>query len=429
MTRRTIGLSPVTTKSYGPAVFLQRADFVSLLHENEAALAAYNASPLVKHIVHRIRKCGETTEKYEHNRDFVAFVNLFADETQPLPANWQASGKNPTVFIDHTARRTTLIDPRLPPPAVERKRGHSAPPSRRQNLDKNGNLIDLASRTAEIAMLVEERLPDLAPKIHDPVVSTEFEEKLNHFYTSLYRSGYGKGPQKVKFQFSRSNLLQDAFSQILTVDSQSLRRAKLAISFDDEEGLDYGGPSRELFYLLSRELFHPYYGLFEYSAPDQYTVQISKYSNLVQHDLQWMELAGRVLGLALIHRCLIDTFFTRTFYKMLLELPITVHDLQEVDPEFGRSLLWLHENPTDLSLGMTFVVNEEENGQVIEKELLPNGAELNVTDDNKEEFISLMIKWRTERGIQRQSQALLRGVHQVPTLIFILDILLGIFHL
>lgn len=32
-----------------------------------------------------------------------------------------------------------------------------------------------------------------------------------------------------------------------------------------------------------------------------------------------MELAGRVLGLALLHRCLIDTFFTRTFYKMLLE--------------------------------------------------------------------------------------------------------------
>ncbi|KAJ1365451.1 hypothetical protein KIN20_025751 [Parelaphostrongylus tenuis] len=275
MTRRTIGFSPVIAKSYGPAAFLRRADFVSLLHENEN------------------RKCGEPTEKYEHNRDFVAFVNLFADETQPLPTNWQASGRNPMVFIDHTARRTTLIDPRLPLPATERKRGRSAPPSRRQNMDKNGNLVDLASRTAEIAMLVEERLPDLAPKIRkklrlierlgtvalnrlandvdlimaisildsdDPIIPTEFEEKLNHFYTSLYRSGYGKGPQKVKFQFSRSTLLQDAFSQILAVDPQSLRRAKLTIAFDDEEGLDYGGPSRELFYLLSRELFHPYYG-------------------------------------------------------------------------------------------------------------------------------------------------------------------------
>nr|CDJ89241.1 HECT domain containing protein [Haemonchus contortus] len=85
----------------------------------------------------------------------------------------------------------------------------------------------------------------------------------------------------------RSNLLQDAFDQILASDPVTLRRARLSIAFDDEEGLDYGGPSRELFYLLSRELFHPYYGLFEYSAPDQYTVQISPHSNLVQQELQW----------------------------------------------------------------------------------------------------------------------------------------------
>ncbi|PIO69537.1 HECT-domain protein [Teladorsagia circumcincta] len=380
-------------------------------------------------------------------RDFVAFVNLFADDTQPLPMNWQASGRNPTVFIDHAARRTTLIDSSpFPLRLFDRKRGRSAPPARRQNLDKNGNLLDLASRTAEIALLVEERLPELAPKIRkklrlierlgavalarlandvdlitaisildsdDTVVTSEFEEKLNHFYASLHRSGYGKGPQKVKFRFSRSNLLQDAFDQILAADPVTLRRARLSIAFDDEEGLDYGGPSRELFYLLSRELFHPYYGLFEYSAPDQYTVQISPHSNLVQQELQWMELAGRVLGLALLHRCLIDTFFTRTFYKMLLEQPVTVLDLQDVDPEFFRSMMWIRENPIDPSLGMTFVVTEQESGQVVEKELLPNGAALDVSDNNKEEFISLMVKWRVERGVQRQSRALLRGLHQI----------------
>ncbi|VDL77265.1 unnamed protein product [Nippostrongylus brasiliensis] len=410
------------------------------------------------------RPSPEAKEAEQMKRDFVAFVNLFADDTQPLPMNWQATGRNPTVFIDHAARRTTLIDPRLPAPTVDRKRGRSAPPARRQNLDKNGNLLDLASRTAEIALLVEERLPELAPKIRkklrlierlgaaalarlandvdlitaisildsdDTGGSSDFEEKLNHFYASLHRSGYGKGPQKIKFRFSRSNLLQDAFDQILSADPITLRRARLSITFDDEEGLDYGGPSRELFYLLSRELFHPYYGLFEYSAPDQYTVQISPHSGLVQNELQWMELAGRVLGLALLHRCLIDTFFTRTFYKMLLEQPVTVLDLQEVDPQFYRSMVWMRENPIDPSIGMNFVVTEEENGEVggwvpiqtlhviedggkiVEKELLPNGAELEVADQNKEEFIALMVKWRVERGIQRQSRALLRGLHQI----------------
>jgi hypothetical protein len=41
---------------------------------------------------------------------------------------------------------------------------------------------------------------------------------------------------------------------------------RLWIVFDGERGLDYGGLSREWFLILSREMFNPYYGLFEYSA-------------------------------------------------------------------------------------------------------------------------------------------------------------------
>ena len=42
-----------------------------------------------------------------------------------------------------------------------------------------------------------------------------------------------------------------------------------------------GGPSREFFFLISREVFNPYYGLFEYSANDTYTVQVRiKYTDM-----------------------------------------------------------------------------------------------------------------------------------------------------
>ena len=42
--------------------------------------------------------------------------------------------------------------------------------------------------------------------------------------------------------------------------------SRLWIVFDGEQGLDYGGVAREFFYLLSNQMFNPYYGLFEYSA-------------------------------------------------------------------------------------------------------------------------------------------------------------------
>ena len=60
----------------------------------------------------------------------------------------------------------------------------------------------------------------------------------------------------------------------MSVPKKELSKSKLYINFHGEEGLDYGGPSREFFFLLSREVFNPYYGLFEYSANDTYTVQV-----------------------------------------------------------------------------------------------------------------------------------------------------------
>lgn len=54
--------------------------------------------------------------------------------------------------------------------------------------------------------------------------------------------------------------------------------------------LDYSGPSREFFFLVSRELFNPYYGLFEYSANDTYTVQISPMSAFVDNHHEWWDL-------------------------------------------------------------------------------------------------------------------------------------------
>jgi len=82
--------------------------------------------------------------------------------------------------------------------------------------------------------------------------------------------------------------------------------------------LDYGGPSREFFFLLSREIFNPYYGLFEYSANDTYTVQISPTSSFIQNNLDWFRFAGRIIALTISQGFLLDVFFTRTVYKSLL---------------------------------------------------------------------------------------------------------------
>jgi hypothetical protein len=89
----------------------------------------------------------------------------------------------------------------------------------------------------------------------------DFEEKLRSFYRKLEQKNFGHGPNKLKLSIRRDHILEDAFTKVMSINSKKdLRKSRLYVSFTGEEGLDYGGPSREFFFLLSRELFNPYYG-------------------------------------------------------------------------------------------------------------------------------------------------------------------------
>ncbi|XP_050546204.1 E3 ubiquitin-protein ligase HECW2-like [Daktulosphaira vitifoliae] len=258
-----------------------------------------------------------------------------------------------------------------------------------------------------------------------PPFKRDFEAKLRNFYKKLESKSYGQGPGRLKIDVRRDHLLQDAYNKIMSVPKKDLQKCKLSAQFDNEEGLDYGGPSREFFFLISRELFNPYYGLFEYSANDTYTVQISPMSAaFVNNKEDWFRFSGRVLGLALVHQYLLDVFFTRPFYKTLLKLPMSLSDLESVDREFHQSLCWIKER--DISgemLDLTFSVTEEVFGQNIEKDLKPGGQRIFVTEKNKKEYIDKIVKWRLERGVTEQTEALVQGFYEVvdPKLVSVFD--------
>lgn len=48
-----------------------------------------------------------------------------------------------------------------------------------------------------------------------------------------------------------------------------------------------------------------------------------------------------------------------------------------------------------------------------ERELKSGGANIQVTEKNKKEYIERMVKWRVERGVVQQTQALVRGFYEV----------------
>jgi len=70
----------------------------------------------------------------------------------------------------------------------------------------------------------------------------------------------------------------------------------------------------------------------------------------------------------------------------MLGKQIELEDMESVDSEYHRSLLWIRDNdPTELDL--TFCVDEETFGITSQRELKPNGAQIPVTNENKHEYI------------------------------------------
>lgn len=242
----------------------------------------------------------------------------------------------------------------------------------------------------------------------------DFEAKLRAFYRKLESKGYGQGPGKLKLHIRREHLLEDAFRRIMSCGKKELQKGKLCVLWDGEEGLDYGGPSREFFFLLSRELFNPYYGLFEYSANDTYTVHVSPMSAFVDNHHEWFRFSGRVLGLALVHGYLLEAWFTRALYRALLRLAPALEDVDALDAQFAASLRWLQTARCVSSLELTFAVSERlADGRVLERELKPGGRDVAVTERNKKEYLERVVRWRVERGVAEQTEWLVRGFHEV----------------
>ncbi|XP_071989705.1 E3 ubiquitin-protein ligase NEDD4-like isoform X17 [Engystomops pustulosus] len=310
-------------------------------------------------------------------------ASLNPNDLGPLPPGWEErihlDGR--TFYIDHRSQVLMCGD--------------------------NGSGHIVPSYDNKITQWEDPRLQN--PAITGPAVpySREFKQKYDYFRKKLKKPA--DIPNRFEMKLHRNNIFEESYRRIMSVKRPDVLKARLWIEFESEKGLDYGGVAREWFFLLSKEMFNPYYGLFEYSATDNYTLQINPNSGLCNEDhLSYFTFIGRIAGLAVFHGKLLDGFFIRPFYKMMLGKQITLKDMESVDSEYYNSLKWILENdPTELDL--RFCIDEENFGQTYQVDLKPNGSEMVVTNDNKREYIDLVIQWRFVNRVQKQMNAFLEG--------------------
>ncbi|KAI1008144.1 E3 ubiquitin-protein ligase [Podosphaera aphanis] len=283
----------------------------------------------------------------------------------PLPSGWEMRLTNTArvYFVDHNTKTTTWDDPRLP-----------------SSLDQNV-----------------------------PQYKRDFRRKLIYFRSQpALRILSGQCHVKIR----RSHIFEDSYAEIMRQSATDLKK-RLMIKFEGEDGLDYGGLSREFFFLLSHEMFNPFYCLFEYSAHDNYTLQINPHSGINPEHLNYFKFIGRVVGLAIFHRRFLDAFFIGALYKMMLSKAVSLSDMEGVDADFHRSLQWMLDNPIEGILEQTFSTEDERFGQMTIEDLKPGGRDIEVTDANKKEYVDMMVKWRIQKRIDEQFQAFIAGFHEL----------------
>ncbi|XP_075069850.1 NEDD4-like E3 ubiquitin-protein ligase WWP1 isoform X2 [Mixophyes fleayi] len=323
-------------------------------------------------------------ERRVDSTDRVYFVNHNTKTTQwedprtqglqnedPLPEGWEIRYTREGVkyFVDHNTKTTTFNDPRTGKSSVTKG-------------------------------------PHIA-------YERSFRWKLAHF---RYLCQSNALPSHVKITVSRQTLFEDSFQQIMALKPYDLRR-RLYVMFRGEEGLDYGGLAREWFFLLSHEVLNPMYCLFEYAGKSNYCLQINPASTINPDHLTYFCFIGRFIAMALFHGKFIDTGFSLPFYKRMLSKKLTIKDLESIDPEFYNSLIWIRDNNIEeCNLEMYFAVDMEILGKVTSHDLKPEGSNVLVTEENKEEYIGLMAEWRFSRGVEEQTKAFLDGFNAVVPL-------------
>ncbi|CAB1458846.1 unnamed protein product [Pleuronectes platessa] len=287
---------------------------------------------------------------------------------KPLPEGWEMRFTVDGIpyFVDHNRRSTTYIDPRTGKSSLE-----------------NGPQITYVR---------------------------DFKAKVQYFRFWCQQLSM---PQHIKISVTRKTLFEDSFQQIMSFNAQDLRR-RLWIIFPGEEGLDYGGVAREWFFLLSHEVLNPMYCLFEYAGKDNYSLQINPASYINPDHLKYFKFIGRFIAMALFHGKFIDTGFSLPFYKRILNKPLALKDLESVDPEFYNSLIWIKDNDIEeCGLEMFFSVDKEILGEITTHDLKEGGGDMQVTEENKEEYIRLVAEWRLSRGVEEQTQAFFEGFNEV----------------
>ncbi|RZC35721.1 E3 ubiquitin-protein ligase HERC4, partial [Asbolus verrucosus] len=218
------------------------------------------------------------------------------------------------------------------------------------------------------------------------------------FFTMLFRpTSFQNVNQFLVLNISRDRIVDDALRELSGIDAEDLKKP-LKVKFCGEEAEDAGGVRKEFFLLLLREILDPKYGMFK-EYEETRAVWFSE-TSFEEEPVYF----------------LIDLPFPLALYKKLLNEPVGLADLKALSPTLANSLQSLLDyKEADLQdvFSLCFEITRDDFGESRVVELKPNGSNIPITQDNKEEYVALYVDYIFNTSIKKQYMAFHDGFMKV----------------
>jgi len=243
----------------------------------------------------------------------------------------------------------------------------------------------------------------------------EFDNKQNYFKSKLHdrRSESRISQPSLTLNVRRNDVFLDSFKGLYFKSGDEIKYGKLNIRFSNEEGVDAGGVSREWFTAMARQMFLADYALFNSVASDRTTFHPNPLSAINPEHLVFFKFVGRIIGKALYEGRHLDAHFSRAVYRRILGKSVSLKDMESLDLDYYKSLVWILENDiTDVTFE-TFSYDMERFGVTETVDLIENGRNVPVTQENKQEYVRLVVEYRLIKSVEEQLDHLLEGFYEI----------------
>ncbi|KAI5864294.1 hypothetical protein GGS23DRAFT_604548 [Durotheca rogersii] len=243
----------------------------------------------------------------------------------------------------------------------------------------------------------------------------EFDNKRNWFNRSVHNKQHltQRPHPLLQLQVRRELVFHDSFRSLYFKTGDEMKFGKLSIRFHGEEGVDAGGVTREWFQVLARQMFDANYALFVPVSSDRTTFHPNKLSGINDEHLMFFKFIGRIIGKALYEGRLLDCYFSRAVYKRILGKPVSVKDMESFDPDYYKSLSWMLSNDITDIITETFSVEDDEFGVTKIHDLIENGRNVPVTEENKHDYVRLVVEHKLLTSVKDQMENFLKGFHEI----------------